>query len=55
MADPKPQVSAERLNIMTIRRARRYLNRNEGTLARVLNAYKAASAKGSAMGHLPEQ
>lgn len=44
-----------REQIIAIRQARRYLIRNNGTLARVLNAYKSAAASGTQRGYLAEQ
>lgn len=38
--------------VRAIRQARRYLRRNDGNLARVLNAYKEADAKGERRGYL---
>jgi hypothetical protein len=44
-----------RAQMIAIRQARRYLKNNNGTLARVLNAYKSAAAKGTQRGYLPEK
>jgi len=41
--------------IRAIRRARRYLKQNEGTLARVLNAQRLSMANGTQNVALPEQ
>lgn len=44
-----------RAQIVAIRQARWYLRRNDGTLARILNAYKSAAEAGTQRGFLPER
>ncbi len=44
-----------RQEIRAIRTARRYLKANTGCLARVLNAYAEADAKGTRLGYLSDQ
>ncbi|MEN8892137.1 hypothetical protein [Planktotalea arctica] len=44
-----------RAQMIAIRRARRYLKTNAGTLARVLNAYKSAARNGTQRGYLAER
>lgn len=55
MSASQPAKPADRAQIIAIRRARRYLKANDGALARVLNAYKAASTGDARLGYLPEQ
>ncbi|MGB7316591.1 MAG: hypothetical protein WBC85_01350 [Planktotalea sp.] len=38
--------------MIAIRQARRYLKRDSGTLARILNAYHRAAESGTQRGHL---
>lgn len=45
----------QRMEIQSIRQARRYLRDNEGVLARILNAYRDADARGTRIGYLPDQ
>ena len=47
--------SEQRAEIRAIRQARRYLLQNDGTLARILNAYKSAAESGTQLGYLPER
>ncbi len=54
-----PQVEQKfeipRAQMIAIRQARRYLKNNNGSLARVLNAYKTAASQGNQRGYLPEK
>ena len=51
--EQKSKISRE--EVMAIRQARRYLKQNVGTLARILNAYKLAVAKGNQLFNLAER
>jgi len=51
---PADAVQISRAQVMAVRSARRYLKRGDGTLARILNAYKEAQARGSVRGYLAE-
>lgn len=44
-----------RAELIAIRQARRYLKRNDGTLARILNTYNTARENGNQLGFLPER
>ena len=52
MSQVEKKTEIPRAQMMAIRQARRYLKSNDGTLARVLNAYKSAAANGTQRGYL---
>jgi hypothetical protein len=55
MSQPATQKSIPRDQVVAIRHARRYIKRNSGTLARILNAYKLAEQQGKRRGYLSDQ
>ncbi|WP_293452543.1 hypothetical protein [Planktotalea sp.] len=55
MSDAEEIKRIPRAQLIAIRQARRYLKSNDGTLARVLNAYQTAAAKGTQRGYLAER
>lgn len=55
MSESETNTEIPRAQLIAIRQARRYLKGNNGTLARILNAYKSASETGSQLGFLPER
>lgn len=55
MSSVEPITPEQRAEIIAIRQARRYLKNNDGTLARILNAYKSAAERGTQRGYLPER
>jgi hypothetical protein len=55
MSEAEEIKTIPRAQLIAIRQARRYIKRNDGSLARVLNAYKTAAASGSQRGYLAER
>lgn len=55
MSEETQNKDDDRAQVRAIRQARRYLRANQGTLARVLNAYHSAMENGHARGYLPER
>jgi hypothetical protein len=55
MSEAERNNEIPRAQLMAIRQARRYLKGDDGTLARILNAYKSASENGTQLGFLPER
>lgn len=55
MSEATSKLEIPREQIRAIRKARRYLKSNQGSLARILNAYKSAEQMGEERGFLSER
>lgn len=55
MSQIEQNTEMTRAELTAIRLARRYLKRNDGVLARVLNSYHSAAANGTQLGYLPDR